>query len=329
MFKYAVFFCITFLLFLSLLSADVISLKDSSVLSGEIVANNVDDIDFKTQFLGVLKVMKKDVDKIEITADNEKLRDDLEADTKYFSPNMVIWKHEKSLSGETRAVTLEEKKNQWLYRADFDWNSKNGNTNSRKVAGTLHAKYEDGNFRINTFLSGEQEVVEGNESQNNMRYSFQYEDKDEPHSWYSTTEARYDDAQNLEYRVSESLGYVHYLQKVAETELRLRCGGFVSSERFQGQSVSNPAGLDLGFYGYYIFDNAWRVVSDIGYKLDANDFDNYDGYHESYLEIPLDKERMWSLRLGLRHEYDNMVPEDINKLETRYYLRLSMGWFAI
>ena len=323
------FFTIFLSTIVSLLHADMIYLKDKSVINGEILNNNTDDIELKTPYLGVLKIEKKDVEKIDLTTGNEQLKADLETDTKYFNPNMIIWKYEKALTGENRPVTLEEDKNRWLYRFDLDWNARNGNSDSRAVAGVFHAKYEDGNFRINTSLEGEHETSHEHETQNNMKYLFQYEDKDEPHSWYSTTEARYNKAQNLEYRVIESAGYVHYFHKDSDLELRIRAGGFISTERFLGQDEKYPAGLDLGFYGFYIFKNTWKVVSDLGYKIDAGDAENYDSYFESFLEIPLKSDKLWSLKLGMRSEYDNQVPEDIEQLETRYYLRLSMGWFEI
>jgi len=323
------FFTLFLNIIVSLLHADMIYLKDKSMLNGEILANHQDDIEFKTSYLGVLKVDKKDIEKIDLTTSDETLKTALETDTKYFNPNVVLWKYEKALTGENRPVTKDEDKHRWLYRFDLDWNAKNGNSTSRALAGVFHAKYEDGNFRINTSLAGEQETVEERETQNNMKYVFQYEDKDEPHSWYSTTEALYNKTQNLEYRISESAGYVHYFQKKSDLELRLRVGGFVSGERFTGEEHNYPAGLDLGFYGFYIFKNTWKVVSDIGYRLDAGNTDSYDSYFESFLEIPLKSDKLWSLKLGMRSEYDNRVPDDIEPLETRFYLRLSMGWFEI
>ncbi len=319
------FFILLFVCFVTF--ADDVYLTDGTVLKGNITSNEEDTLDLNTQYLGILKVSKKDVEKIQITNDNEALKNELEADIKYFNANMIIWDYEKSLTGKNQVITPEEEKNLWLYRFDFSASNKSGNVDQKYFSSTLAAKYEEGDLRINTALTFQVEDTDDSKTKDYGQFVYDYEDKVDPHSWYSQFDYEYDKVKDLDYRVSESLGYAHYFFKTAEYELRLRVGGFVSAEKYSSlDDPDYPAGLDTGLYGFYRFENKWKLVTDTGLKVDIHDFDNYTAHHESYFDIPLTSDDVWSLKVGVRHEFDNMVPSDVDELDTNFYLKLSIGW---
>ncbi|MGL4855187.1 MAG: hypothetical protein ACRC37_08065, partial [Lentisphaeria bacterium] len=111
-------------------------------------------------------------------------------------------------------------------------------------------------------------------------------------------------------------------------ELRLRTGGYITKEEYATGERRTPAGIELGLYGFYVFENFWKVVTDIGYKANAANFHDSSVYHESYMEIPLTSDKLWNLRLGTRQEYDNWVVKGVERLDSKVYIRLSIGWLS-
>jgi len=47
---------------------------------------------------------------------------------------------------------------------------------------------------------------------------------------------------------------------------------------------------------------------------------------DTALEFPLGKDPDWTLRTGIRHEYDNSPQIDVDRLDTTYYLNLGFNW---
>jgi len=136
-----------------------------------------------------------------------------------------------------------------------------------------------------------------------------------------------DEIKKLEYSVNQAVGYGYYFLKESDVELRLRTGIFVSQEKYYGSDSRNPSGLDLGLYSFYTFENLWKLVFDSNLKGDFNRGHNYSYEAESYLEVPLYSDKLWNLRLGIKYEYDNEVPEGTVNYYSQYYIRLSLGWF--
>ncbi len=307
---------------------DAVFMVDGGVIKGQIDTNEIEYIEVKTKYLGVIKVFKKDINKIEITEDNEALRDALEADKKFFNSNMIIWKHEKSLTGENRVVIpAVDKKDDWLWRTDFFANRQDGTKDSRWFSGTIEVKHEYDDLRISSYIYGERETSGGDVKKKNAKYVLDYEVQHDMNSRYAKTEIKTDEIKKLDYSASQALGYGYYFLKESEVELRLRTGIFVSQDKYYGEEATNPSGLDLGLYSFYTFDNLWKFVFDSNFKGDFNHGNNFSYEVESYVEIPIYSDKLWNLRLGMEYDYNNEVPEGTEKYYSQYYIRLSLGWF--
>lgn len=326
------FFRSTLILLLSTLFclADSVYLSDDSVITGIIETNAIEDIEVKTKYLGVVKIFKKDISKVEITEDNEALRDALEADKKFFNSNMIIWKYEKSITGENRVIVAEEdKKDLWQYRFDFFANSKSGNKSSHWLSGTFEVKHEYDGLRINSYFYGENEQSQKSTVKENAKYILDVEYEKDLNSRYSKTEIKYDRIKKIEFSASESLGIGYYFYKEADFELRIRSGIFATVEKIYGEEKDYPSGLEVGFYSFYTFENKWKFVTDNVLKEDFKDFSNYSGSSETYLEVPIYSDKLWNLRLGIKYSYDNVVATNVDNYDSEYYIRLSLGWFNI
>lgn len=310
--------------------ADSVYLSDDSVITGIIQSNDIEDVEVKTKYLGVVKIFKKDIAKVEITEDNEELRDALEADKKFFNSNMIVWKYEKSITGENRVIVAEaDKKDLWQYRFDFFANRKSGNKSSHWLSGTFEVKHEYDGLRINSYFYGENEQSQKATVKENAKYILDVEFEKDLNSRYSKTEIKYDRVKQIEFSATESLGLGYYFYKEANFELRIRLGLFATVEKIYGQEKNYPSGMEAGFYSFYTFANKWKFVTDNVIKEDFKDFSNYSGSSETYLEVPIYSDKLWNLRLGLKYSYDNVVAENVDNYDSEYYIRLSLGWFNI
>jgi hypothetical protein len=310
--------------------ADSVFLSDDSIITGVIQSNYVEDIEVKTKYLGIIKIFKKDISKVEITEDNEALRDALEADKKFFNSNMIVWKHEKSVTGENRVLVAEEdKKDNWQYRFDFFGNHKSGSKSSHWLSGTFEVKHEFDDLRINSYFYAENEQSRGNTVKENAKYVLDIEVEKDISTRYSKTEVKYDRIREIEYSVTESLGFGYYFYKEANFELRIRLGVYATVERFYEEAKDYPSGLEFGFYSFYTFENQWKFVTDTTLKESFHDKSSYSGSTESYLEVPLYSDKLWSLRLGVKYSYENVVADGVDPVDSEYYVRLNLGWFDI
>jgi len=323
-------FSLIFILSTAVCLADSVTLSDDSVITGIIESNNVDNLEVKTKYLGVVKIFKKDISKIEITEDNEALRDALEADKQFFNSNMIIWKHEKSITGENRVIVPEkDKKDLWQYRFDFFANSKSGNKSSHWLSGTFEFKHEFDGLRINSYFYGENEQSQEATVKENAKYILDIESEKNLSTSYSKTELKYDRIKRIEFSATESLGLGYYFYKESNFELRVRLGLFATVERVYGEEKDYPSGMETGFYSFYTFGNQWKFVTDNVLKEDFKDFQNYSGSTETYLEVPIYSDKLWNLRLGFRYSYDNVVATNVDNYDSVYYIRLSLGWFDL
>jgi len=57
-----------------------------------------------------------------------------------------------------------------------------------------------------------------------------------------------------------------------------------------------------------------------------NDTSDYRIYHESALDIPLLMSKPLSLRLGIANEYNNLVAQGAQRMDTTYFAKLVYKW---
>lgn len=316
---------------ISAIWADIVYLKDKSVLHGDIVSTTKDNLGFNTSFMGVVTIPKIQIIKIEYQSDNVALLSELLSDKTYFNENMIIYETEVGVGGETRLATKEksEEKDErkWKYRFGLNWEGKKGNYNTSHTGFTAGAKYEKEELRINSYLNYDYETDNGREVRNQLLTGLDYEDKFKMQSWYNRSEFEKARVKQIDYRLFTALGYGYYLSKDAKLETRIRLGGFVRSERYFGGDQQLETGLDTGFYNRYVFPNQWRIETDLTYQPDFKDLKNFIARHESFLEIPLDTGKVWNLRLGIRQEYDSMAAEGRKNTDHTVYMRIMLGWF--
>jgi hypothetical protein len=84
--------------------------------------------------------------------------------------------------------------------------------------------------------------------------------------------------------------------------------------------------MDLG-YDYQIdIREYFRLIHDTTFFSPLDEPDDYRLIVNTAGEMPLGKDSPWRITLGMRNEYDNAPPPDVDHFDTWYYLTLGYAW---
>ncbi|NLZ63456.1 MAG: DUF481 domain-containing protein, partial [Lentisphaerae bacterium] len=135
-----------------------------------------------------------------------------------------------------------------------------------------------------------------------------------------------DEFSGIDLRTHVVAGYGYFFFKEEDTQLRFRIGLSYQRREFETGRNEDTYGLDLNLHYERRIDDWGTLVSDLTYTPGLDDTDDYRIYHESALDIPLLMQKPLSLRLGISNEYNNLVAEDVERLDTTYFAKLVYKW---
>ena len=333
---------LSFLLILSTIAfsssviADVLKISDGSRLFGKIIKVEDGTISLKTTYAGTIKVKQSEVLSFET-------EDPVLANLKGGKTltGAVESKGNKVRIGEENSLGLvnlsqilslkpdpgKEPKKDWIFSAGFDLLGKQGNTEEMSLGANALIARKGPKDELK--FTAEFEDREKNSEKTADRIaggaSYEYFFKDSL-GWYLRSELESDEITSVNLRSTTGAGASYRLLNRDRQTLVVRSGlgyRFIDYETMKEDESSLT--LDLGLTHNYKFNDMVSIASQLSYVPGIGSSENNRFVHDSTLVFPIGNGERWSLKLGIKNEYETepAVPE---KLDTTYYSKMSFSW---
>lgn len=249
----------------------------------------------------------------------------------------------------------------WTGRAELGLNGQSGNKDRIDIRGgiDLNRKYEA--RRINLYLKGQYSETNSARSANEIMGGTRLEfDFSERTYVFGKLDLEYDEFEDLDLRATLTAGMGHFFVKREKLELKGWAGAGFEYEafdrkaeaaipasanfeaalrealhralyqRFQdtgGGAIQSNTVVELGYAFRQDVKKNFRFKHGLAYYPSVSDsFGEYRLAADTALEFPLGKDPDWTMRTGVRHEYDSAPREGVDTLDTTYYLNLGYNW---
>jgi len=331
-------------LLVSLAPADMIELDNGSLLVGEVTAVRQGKITLKTDFSGTLSIplervvsLRTDgplrvavaergeaVGPVVLTGTQIEVRDPA-------APLVAATTDLLAAGPSDQPLVLgppPPPPPRWTYEASAAYRAKRGNTeNSRLHLGAAAEKKWD-KEKLKLYATWTQAEDKNRKTEDEMIGGVDFERQlNERFLWYARTELERDKIERISLRATLAGGLGWYAVRNENRELRLRSGLQYRRESFDNQAPDDDTfGLEFGARHTWRIAPWGRLVNEVVYSSDFDDWADYRVIHESSLDLPLVASKHWRLRLGLSHEYNSQVAANIERLDTTYFLRLVFNW---
>lgn len=140
---------------------------------------------------------------------------------------------------------------------------------------------------------------------------------------FAKTALEHDQREQLEWRSLSSAGLGYFLIRQTQHELKLRGGLGYTYESFRTHHDSSDdliAELSLQWRRQFV---PWlELTHESWYYPTLDAIQDYRLEMETAAVLPLDRDRTWHLRLGLRNKYNAQPEPGVDRLDTFYFLRL-------
>lgn len=244
----------------------------------------------------------------------------------------------------------------WTGRAEFGLNGQSGNKERIDVRLGIDLNRKTERKRVNLYLKGNYSETNSEKSANEVMAGTRLEwDFSERTYFFTKLDLEYDEFEDLDLRATVTAGLGHFFIKREKLELKGWVGAGYEYEKFTTDAEPLPTPTTTeeavrqvlleAFTDDQLSRTEDSAVVELGYTFRKDVKENFRFKHgltyypslddpgseyrlaaDTAFEFPLGKEPDWTLRTGLRHEYDAMPQDDIDKLDTTYYLNLGYNW---
>ena len=326
------------------LLADKIYLTDGTVIVGQLQKIAASKASIQTSFAGELVIDQANITQIETTAPLTGVLTNEQRFQGNLQPGAASG--QLQVAGSSAPIALDSVKalwaegiadptipppppgREWSGEAYLDMSGKTGNT--EKFYGGAGAKavmtgpddrllmYIKGAYARENSVTNEKEYIAGADYEHSIANTL--------NSWFVRAEMEKDEFSGIDLRTHVVAGYGYFFFKEEDTQLRFRIGLSYQRREFETGRNEDTYGLDLNLHYERRIDDWGTLVSDLTYTPGLDDIDDYRIYHETALDIPLLMQKPLSLRLGISNEYNNLVAEDVERLDTTYFAKLVYKW---
>ena len=345
--KKALFLAAVTALLLVSARADQVNLKDGSVVKGKVVQIVDGKLTIKTDSLGDVKI---DFNNIANFTTDEPMVVSTTTSAATVTGKIGVAEDGKTAINGTVVANADiknvwrpgqpdpsipiPKPRKWKYEVAFDVAGKTGNTEKTTVGGSAKATLDGPEDKLELYVRGhyakengvknEQEIVAGADYERRL--------KGGSHSLYARVQAEQDKFDNYKLYTTAAAGYGFYVVDTDDFKVRLRAGlTYIHKTYYDELDDSDDIGVEFGYHHELNIRNFSKIdaklVTDVTYQPVFDHFqEDYRIYHESALDIPLTKNGLWSIRLGVSNEYNNRVASTQKRLDTTYFGRLVITW---
>ncbi len=242
------------------------------------------------------------------------------------SPEVVIAKRQAEDARTAYHKEMEERiaglTPKWTAALEAGILRTEGNTDRLEARGRFDLRRQTDEELLHFYLAadfGEQnEVRTENEYKGGIRYD---RNLTERLAWYTRFELEFDEFEDLDLRATAATGLAYYWIKKENHELKPRAGLGYRHESFDDGRSRDDAILELGFdYRLDIFTWA-QFTHSTTWNPAWDDLDDYRLSLDTAMLIPLKDDR-FSLKLGVRNEYNSRPVQGNDKLDNTYYANL-------
>ena len=330
------FYLCIFILSVSFSSADLIKIEDGSMISGKVTGFDAKTISLKTDFAGTIKI---DRDKVVSIKSKE-----------VFSLKLKGGKNASgSISSDGKKIRIAEDKNvssidfsevvsinpvsakipgrKWSFNTGFDLLGKQGNTEELSLGANLVVlrKGPKDELKFNLEYEDREKNTEKTADRIGGGVAYEYFFKDSL-GWYLRSELESDDVTAVNLRSTTGAGASYRLLNRDKQTLVARSGlGYRFTDYDTGKKEESSMTLDLGVTHKYQLNDSISLSTDLSYVPGIGGSGNNRFVHDSAMVMPVGTSGKWSLKMGVKNEYET-EPAVLEKLDTTYYSRMSFSW---
>lgn len=248
----------------------------------------------------------------------------------------------------------------WSGRAELGLNGQSGNKERFDVRAGIDLNRKTEPWRLNLTLKGQYAETDSTRSANEVMGGARVEvDISERTYTFGKVDLEQDEFEDLELRATVTTGLGHYFVKRDKLELKGWLGAGYEHERFEKDPEPVPDDLPtpttpqealrqillITGQDNPVVTTSDEVVAEAGYSYHQDFRNNFKFKHgityyptverpadlfrlsaDTSVEFPVGSSPDWTVRAGMRNEYDSAPQEDIDKLDTTYYLNLGYNW---
>lgn len=254
----------------------------------------------------------------------------------------------------------------WTGRAELGLNGQSGNKERFDVKGGFDLNRKTEQTRLNLYLKGQYAETNSLRSTSEVMAGTRLEvDFSERTYVFGKVDLEYDEFENLDLRTTLTAGLGHFFVKREKIELKGWAGAGYEHEVFDEDSLESvgiapTTDIEVAVRDavrLFVREELARLLADeedptmreavveLGYNYRQDFYKNFRFTHgltyypsiddpttdyrlaaDTAMEFPLGKDPDWTLRTGVRHEYDAIPQEDVDRLDTTYFLNLGFNW---
>lgn len=325
----------------AVLQADVVTLKDGSVLKGKIDSISSEAIGLDTAYAGPLRLDRAQVVSF---STEEPVYIRLESGDVYSGVVLADSANRMQVKGESGEIPISltavheswltpeqdpaRMKDRWNFKVAANVSGKTGNNNEKALGANISAIRKSENTELKIYASLNRKSSDGSttsdERKAGLRYTSYFGDF---WGWYARQELENDAIENIKLRSVTAAGLSYRFYDLEYKKLSANMGLSYRSETYQDESSANRnLGLDLGLQHFYRFRNRFEIHNELTYIPSVQDFSSYLLTQKSYLDFSLAASKVWKVRLGLNNDYNSQPEGDSKGLDTTYYSSLVADW---
>ena len=324
--------------------ADSVSLKNGSIINGEIISIYQEKMIIETNFCDDLTI---DMSEVKSYRTDEDVNIELTSGTKLTGTRVGLEEKIK-VTSKTDEIKLDSEikaesvKMLWPKGDDApnyippfqkEWKTTIAASFEKDTGNTEEVEY---NLSAESILKGERDTTKlflryenttkkdvrtDDETIGGIDYEYRIKGKN---TVYARGELERDPFEDIDLRLQMAIGYGRYLIDKERLTLRGRLGAFYRHETFtSSRKPVNTWGPDIGLRFDYASLNDWSVYSGISYTPSIDNFQNCLIFHESALVAPIASSQ-WSLKIGIRHEFNSDSSDGKEDLDTTYFTNLQL-----
>jgi putative salt-induced outer membrane protein YdiY len=235
----------------------------------------------------------------------------------------AIWpKDGKSPEVLAMEAAAEAKAPKWSASLEAGANLTEGNTETLEARGRAELRRTTDVDLLKFYLSGDYGEQNDVRSIAEVKGGAYYEHVlGEQKRWfaYGSTDAEYDEFENLDLRLLISVGGGYYWIREEDHELKTRAGIGYKHESFKNGVVEDDAMLDVGL-DYRLDITPWlQLLHATTYYPTLSSLDDYRLVSDTGFLIPLGNSEVWKLKLGALYEYNAIPQPGFERLDQTYY----------
>lgn len=326
--------------------ADSVETKNGARLVGKITEITDDVIKLDTDYAGTLEIQKRKVAGFSTeepvvvrlasgTTVSGKVTHRGESDIEIDSANETLstvmgeiaasW--DRSAEDPELVKIREASKKKWEYEVAMDVTGKQGNSEELGTFVRAKAKRIGLKDTFTAYISQDidktNRLTTSNEAKGGLDYTSRFKEK---LGWFVRMEMEQDEFEDLNLRTTLAGGLSSNFYKFDKHYLIWKAGLSYRSERYDDGTEFNSPGLDLNLEHFYQFNKWATVITTLHFIPSIEDFSDFLFFQDTGVVVPIAGTNFWKLRIGFSNALDNNPLAGNEKLDTDYYLRLSMSW---